>query len=91
MRSSITSWTQSLQLLNVFGITFTYEAYCRRYIEGILASQLRSTILRMDETTEEIRRVWTSAIQGLPETHEAILEFFEPKSQRDIIIRRIML
>ena len=81
------SETQSLQLA-VHGLIFTDETSCRRYIQDILASPLRSTTLRMDETTEEIRRAWTSAVQGLSETHEAILEFFEPKPQRVIIRRR---
>jgi hypothetical protein len=79
--------TQSLRL-RVLGLIFTDEASCRRYIQGIFDSPLRSTILRMEKTTEEIRRAWTSAIQGLPETHEATLEWFEPKPQRVIIRRR---
>ena len=79
--------TQSVQL-RVSGLIFTDETSCRRYIQGILASSLRLVTLKMEKTTEEIRRVWTSAIQGLPETHEAILEFFEPKPQRVIIRRR---
>ena len=82
--------TQSLQLHvhpGVHGLMFTNQASCRRYIQGILASPLKLAILRMYKPTEEIRRAWTSAIQGLPGTHEAVLEFFEPKPQR-VIIRR---
>ena len=82
--------TQSLQFQGVrlHWLIPADEASCRRYIQAIHVSSLRLVTLKMKKTTEEIRRVWTSAIQGLPETHEAILEFFEPKPQRVIIRRR---
>ena len=63
------------------------EASCRTLILKILASPLRFTILRFN-ATEEAERSWSTAIQGLPDTHEAILEYFKPKPKRVIILRR---
>ena len=75
--------TQSLTLW-VSKMTF---ASCRRLILEILSSPLRSTILYFDQT-EESKRTCSAAIQGLPETHEAILEWFYAKPKRLIIRRR---
>ena len=53
----------------------------------ILASPLRSTILYIFPT-KQAKRTLSTAVQGLPETHEAILEWFEAKPPRVIIRRR---
>ena len=63
------------------------KAFCRKLIRAILASSLRLTILLFYPTQETKRRLST-VIQLLPETHEAILEWFEPKPKRVIIRRR---
>ena len=63
-------------------------AYCRQLIREILLSPLRSTILCFVDPTQKAKRTLSTAIQGLPETHKAILEWFEPKSKRVIIRRR---
>ena len=77
------------QLLTLYVSHVTHsEASCRKLIEEIFASPVRSTTLLFDPTEEEYKRTWSTAIQGLPETHEAIFECFEPKPQRVIILRR---
>ena len=77
--------TQSLTLY-VSHMTHN-ESSCRRLILEIVASPLRSTALIFNPT-EEAKRTWSTAIQGLPETHEVILEYFKPKPKRVIIRRR---
>ena len=79
--------TQSLTL-DVSHIDHNKEASCRRLILEILASPLRSTCLILCFDATEAEKTWSTAIQGLPETHEAILEWFEPKPPRVIILRR---
>ena len=79
---SLSPETQSLTLY-VPHVTYN-EASCRTLIEEILASPVRSTTLLFDPT-EEAKRTLSTAIQGLPETHEAIFEWFEPKPSRVII------
>ena len=63
------------------------EASCRRLILEILASPLRSTLLWFN-STEQAMRILSTAILGLPETHEVILEWFEPKFKKVTIRRR---
>ena len=77
--------TQSLTLY-VSHVTHN-EASCRRLILEIVASPLRSTILWFN-STEQAEKILSTAIQGLPETHEAILELFYAKSKRVTIRRR---
>ena len=71
----------------VFESTARNEASCRRLIRAVLDSPLRSTILHVFPT-EEAKRNFSTVIQELPETHEAILELFEAKPKRVIIRRR---
>ena len=82
--------TQSLTLY-VPHVTYN-EASCRTLIEeilvSVLASPVRSTTLHYRYSSEEAKITLSTAIQGLPETHEAILEYFEPKRKRVIIRRR---
>ena len=78
--------TQSLTLY-VYDSIAHNEASCRRLILEILASPLRSTILHFNPT-EESKRTLSTAIQGLPETHEVIFEWFYAKPKVIIISRR---
>ena len=78
--------TQSLTLFASEPIARN-EAFCGRLIKEILASPLKSTILWFNPT-QEAKRTMSTVIQGLLETHEAILEWFEPKPPRVIILRR---
>ena len=82
--------TQSLTV-DVSHITRN-EASCRRLILEIVASPLRSTTL-LFHPTEEAKRTWSTAIQGLPETHKAILGRLQSTHSRvllpsSVIIRR---
>ena len=76
--------TQSLTLDVSRSMTHNEASY-RKLILEILASPLRSTVLYF-YSTEEAKKILSTAIQELPETHEAILEWFQP--QRVIIRRR---
>ena len=67
--------------------TLNNRASFRRLILDILASPLRSIILRFDTNKKFETRLLT-AIQGLPETHETILELFYAKKERFIILRK---
>ena len=78
--------TQSLTL-NVSHMDHD-EASCRTLIEEVLVSTVRSTTLHYRYPSEEAKITLSTAIQGLPETHEAILECFEAKRKRIIILRR---
>ena len=81
--------TQSLKLMGVESICRN-EASCRTVIDRILASLLRLITLELgtyNRRDEGIRRSWSSATQGLQDSHEAILEFLEGKPQK-VIIRR---
>ena len=79
--------TYSLKMHVVESISTT-ETSCQTLVERIVASPLISTILEIEEITEEVKRSWSSVIQGLPETHEAILDWFEPKYDSVVIRRR---
>ena len=78
---------QSLTTIDCNSISGNEDS-CRRWIERIIASPLRSVIVVDVIAKEDNKRSWTTAIQGLPETYEAILEWFEGKTQRVIIRRR---